>query len=459
MTLAAMQTSAPEATRADRLFDEHQDQLFRRAGRIFAPLMVIQWVFGILIAVTFSPYGWAGKVKSIHVHVYAAVLLGAVISSAPLLLSLTRPTWVVTRHVVAIAQMLWSALLIHLTGGRIETHFHVFVSLAFLAFLYRDWRVLVPATLVVVSDHFVRGLLWPESVYGVVNPEWWRFLEHAFWVAFEDAVLVIACVASVREMRDVARHRAEVEGLAAAVGHELRNPLAAVRNATTYISKRLTRVNGGAPPADPRILQFVELADRELETCNKIITNLLDFSRHRPLSVGAWPLRELVDEASSILPPTSVMVVNDVPADLPAPLVDKDQFRQVLVNVIQNAVEATGQNPTSPGRIVISANGGGDGPWRIRVADDGPGVSREIADKIFEPLFTTKTKGTGLGLAIVARIVEAHQGSIRLDSTSGRGTSFVIELPRARAEDQEARPTRRDAKAELPSVSQAPGRT
>ena len=96
--------------------------------------------------------------------------------------------------------MLMGALLIHLTGGRIETHFHVFGSLAFLAF-YRDWRVLVPATIVVALDHLLRGIFWPQSVYGVLVASQWRWLEHAAWVVFEDVFLVVSCLRSVAEMR------------------------------------------------------------------------------------------------------------------------------------------------------------------------------------------------------------------------------------------------------------------
>lgn len=106
--------------------------------------------------------------------------------------------------------MLWSALLIHLTGGRVETHFHVFGSLAFLAF-YRDWRVLVPATLVIATDHLLRQLYWPESVYGTTTVEWWRFLEHVGWVAFEDIVLVIACLRASAELRELARQHVAIE--------------------------------------------------------------------------------------------------------------------------------------------------------------------------------------------------------------------------------------------------------
>src|SRR5262249_13615551 len=152
-------------------------------SRWFVYLMIGQWLFAIALAIWLSPYAWSGKLRSTHVHVYAAIGLGAAISSLPVALGLLRPQATLTRYAMAVAQMLWSALLIHLSGGRIETHFHVFGSLAFLAF-YRDWRVLVPATLVIAADHLIRQIFWPESVYGVLSPESWRFLEHAFWVAF-----------------------------------------------------------------------------------------------------------------------------------------------------------------------------------------------------------------------------------------------------------------------------------
>lgn len=82
--------------------------------------------------------------------------------------------------------------------------------MAFLGF-YRDWRLLIPATLVVASDHLIRQLFWPESVYGIVNPEWWRFLEHAGWVGFIDFFVVVSCVKSSQEMRAIAQRRAEAE--------------------------------------------------------------------------------------------------------------------------------------------------------------------------------------------------------------------------------------------------------
>ena len=117
----------------------------------------------------------------LHVHLYIAVPLSFLIAFLPVVLVLTQPGETLTRHVIAIAQACMSALLIHLTGGRIETHFHVFGSLAFLAF-YRDWKVLVTASTVVALDHFLRGVYWPESVFGVISAGRYRWLEHTGWV-------------------------------------------------------------------------------------------------------------------------------------------------------------------------------------------------------------------------------------------------------------------------------------
>jgi signal transduction histidine kinase len=200
------------SARAVEIRDEHLHLRHVRVDRMFAVLLVVQYVAGIIGAIVVSPYAWEGKVATVHLHVWVAVLGGAGIIILPILLALFRPGTKLTRHVIAASQMLSSALLIHLTGGRIETHFHVFGSLAFLAF-YLDWPVLITATVVVAADHFLRGIFWPESVYGIANPEWWRFLEHAGWVVFEDVFLVWSCVLGRREIASSAARQAQVEQL------------------------------------------------------------------------------------------------------------------------------------------------------------------------------------------------------------------------------------------------------
>jgi signal transduction histidine kinase len=194
------------------LFEESQNQIHRRADRAFAWLMLIQWVAGIVFAVVISPRTWIGASSQTHIHVWAAIFLGGAISGFPIFLALKRPGCTSTRHVIAVAEMLTSALLIHLTGGRIETHFHVFGALAFLAF-YRDWRVLLTATTVVALDHMLRGLFWPQSVFGVLTPSPWRWIEHAAWVIFEDVCLLISIRQGRQEMLEVAERQAKLEAL------------------------------------------------------------------------------------------------------------------------------------------------------------------------------------------------------------------------------------------------------
>ena len=203
-------TAASVARRADALLAEHRLAIHVRTDRLFAGLMVVQWLAGIAAALWITPRTWVGPIASTSVHVWTALLLGAAVACVPVALALKRPGEVRTRHAIGIGQMLASAILIHVTGGRIETHFHVFGSLALLAF-YRDWKVLISASAVVAIDHFVRGLLLPQSVYGVLAVDSWRWLEHAGWVAFEDAFLIRSCLESAREMREIAERRATLE--------------------------------------------------------------------------------------------------------------------------------------------------------------------------------------------------------------------------------------------------------
>ncbi|MBI3817699.1 MAG: PAS domain-containing protein [Planctomycetes bacterium] len=196
--------------RSEELFQGELESVYCRRSLVFSRLMIVQWIFAIGLAIFYSPLGWEGKVSHTHLHVYFAVFIGAALTLPAVVLAHFRPSWIVTRHTIAASQMLWSGLLIHLTGGRIETHFHVFGSLAYIAY-YRDWTLLLTATVTVSVEHLLRGLTWPESVYGVPNPEWWRFLEHAFWVVFEDVVLLFGIRENIREMREHADRQTSVE--------------------------------------------------------------------------------------------------------------------------------------------------------------------------------------------------------------------------------------------------------
>jgi len=200
----AISTAANTCNKPDaevlELVQSDLGHVYDRTSRMFFWLLLAQFIAGIGAAAVISPLAWQGTESSPHIHLLAAVVLGGVLNAVPMVMLRTMPRAPLTRHAVAAAQMLMGALLIHLTGGRIETHFHVFGSLAFLA-LYRDWRVLLTATAIVAADHFVRGNWFTMSVFGVASSGSWRWMEHAGWVVFEVSVLLYAMAQNQAEMR------------------------------------------------------------------------------------------------------------------------------------------------------------------------------------------------------------------------------------------------------------------
>jgi two-component system, sensor histidine kinase and response regulator len=246
--------------RANELFEQHRQEIFRKTDRLFAGLMFFQWIAGIIIALAVAPFTWAGQSSQVHLHVWAAIFLGGAISIFPIWMTHVWPGASINRYVIAVAQMLMSALLISLTGGRIETHFHVFGSLVILSF-YRDWRVLIPATIVVALDHFLRGIYWPYSVYGVLTASPLRSLEHAGWVIFEDVFLVISCLRSIREMRSIANRTAALEASEQSFRQIFEE--APIGMAVVGLDESFNRVN-------TTLCQMVGYTERELTQCTTV---------------------------------------------------------------------------------------------------------------------------------------------------------------------------------------------
>ncbi|HEY9754994.1 MAG TPA: methyl-accepting chemotaxis protein [Oculatellaceae cyanobacterium] len=196
--------------RTNNLYAAQLHQIAKRTDQLFVWLMIGQWLFAIVISLTVSPIAWSGAEKFPHPHVVYAIVLGGVITALPVYFGLAHCGSIASRHVIAVSQMLMSGLLIHLTGGRIETHFHIFGSLAILSF-YRDWKVLLSATIATALDHFIRGTYWPQSMFGVITASPWRWVEHAAWVIFEDIFLAIAGWQSLEDTRANCRRQAELE--------------------------------------------------------------------------------------------------------------------------------------------------------------------------------------------------------------------------------------------------------
>ncbi len=261
MTNLNAQLSNPFKSRSEELFKEHLQSLYKRTDRLFSVLLICQWLAGIVIALVVSPLTWTGTHSETHIHVWAAIFFGGAITIWPIYLAWKRPGQIITRHIIAISQMLYSALFIELTGGRIETHFHIFGSLAFLA-VYSDWRVLVTASVVVILDHVLRGIFWPVSIYGVFEIEPKRWIEHAWWVVFEDLFLIKACLSNVREALNVSQRQAEVEltrGRVEEIVKErtLELHITERRLSTQYAVNRVLADSDSLVDAAPKILQAI----------------------------------------------------------------------------------------------------------------------------------------------------------------------------------------------------------
>ena len=429
----------------DELFVEHQRAIFIRTDRLFAWLLGLQWLGAIGTALWISPRAWAGAQSQTHIHVYTAIFLGGAIVSLPMVLALKVPGTRLSRHVVTAAQMLMSALLIHLTGGRIETHFHVFGSLAFLTF-YRDWQVLLSASLIVALDHFLRGVFWPESVFGVVVAGEWRWLEHVWWVLFEDVFLFMAIHQSNQEMRSIAERQARAnqalleaeqanfmkDEFLATLSHELRTPLT---SAVGWISV-LNRV--GEKDLDTRT-QGLVVIERNIRALTKLIDDLLDVSRimagKMVLDTKPVSLRTVAEGALESIRPAAAAKEIILEASLPArDLVvhgDSGRLQQIVWNLLSNSVKFTPKR----GRVGLRVEESGENAL-LTVTDTGPGISAQFLPHLFERFrqadgsVTRGFGGLGLGLAIVRHIAELHGGTVSASSAGvGSGAEFTVTLP------------------------------
>ena len=245
----------------------------------------------------------------------------------------------------------------------------------------------------------------------------------------------IITLVDATEAADAERGLRRSESLAAVgqataqVAHEIRNPLGSIRLGVSMLRDGIT---------DADALNTIELVERGIRHLNKLVVDVTQFSRQKALERSQVDLQELLDVSLDLV--SESLREKQTPIERkssPETLVgnwDSHQLRQVFVNLISNAIEAS--SPGSPVKIsttaitAATASKGTEKKYaRVTVTDRGKGMDPTTLSRIFEPFYSTKKRGTGLGLAIVRQIVEQHEGRIAVESEVGNGTRFVVDLP------------------------------
>jgi len=217
---------------------------------------------------------------------------------------------------------------------------------------------------------------------------------------------------------------ASVGKLAASVAHEIRNPLTSLKLWLYSIRK--------AVGDDPSLRRPFEMVSDETTRLESIVRNFLEFSRPPGLKLSPQNVAILIDKTLELLrlrlAERGIEPIPCVAPDLPDVLVDQEQIRQVLINLLDNSVDAMPRG----GRVRICADATVQSERRfvvVRIEDAGGGIPRDVQERIFEPFFTTKEHGTGLGLCIAASVMARHEGSLVLDMSSSAGTTFAVWIP------------------------------
>ena len=231
------------------------------------------------------------------------------------------------------------------------------------------------------------------------------------------------------EERERLRDRLAALGeMAAAIAHEVKNPLAGIE----VMAGLLRRKIADAPDAQAVLTDII----KEAKMANAIVQEVLDFVRPMRLQVEHTTLAAAVHGAVTLADTKArrgeVDVAVRIPEGLPAIQADQHQLTQVFTNLLINAYEAMegrGHVTVSASRVRLEDGGDGRDAVQVEFADDGPGMPQEVAEKVFAPFFTTKPQGSGLGLAVVRKIIDAHDGRIDLRTEAGQGTTIRVTLP------------------------------
>ena len=447
---------------AMELFAESYKKLCIDNDKVFKFLLIAQWFAAVLVAVVYSPKTWIGSQGLVSIHIYASVILGGLITCFPLYLMYTNPGAKINRYANVIAQGLYSIMFIHLSGGRIETHFHVFGSLAFFAF-YRDIKLLAVGSAVVAIDHFIRGIWFPQSAFGIISQTQWIWIEHTAWVLFEDFFLAYACIRGLEEMKLVALRTAQVMvhfekaeeiveertktiqeqqlqliqsakmsslgEMAGGIAHEINNPLAIIMSANNLLKKIYQQ-----PERDPALIEkCTQNIEKTVNRITKIVQGLRIVTRDGTREdFASVKIKDVMEDVLSLCVEKFKNDGVKLSVDLDDPVFETNvdckrvQISQVFINLLGNAFDAIEKLDERWVKIECTKN---DEFIEFRITDSGKGIPQDIRESIFKPFFTTKEigKGTGIGLSLSTTIINDHSGTFSIDEKSPN-TCFVITL-------------------------------
>ena len=225
--------------------------------------------------------------------------------------------------------------------------------------------------------------------------------------------------------RRLRAQNAEISQLAGGLAHEIRNPLSTLSLNLDLLEEDF---QGAESPRDRRIKQRVGRLKREVQRLYDVLENFLRFTRVQELKFAPTDLNALVEELCDFYEPQAstlgIVVRTYFSPDLPRPVIDADLFKQAVLNLMLNAEHAMAEG----GELIMTTRR--DGRWiMLDVIDTGAGMPEDVQARIFDPFYSTHPGGSGLGLPTTRKIVEAHGGTIEVDSVPGKGSRFSLRLP------------------------------
>ncbi len=230
-----------------------------------------------------------------------------------------------------------------------------------------------------------------------------------------------------RDRLMAAEKLASVGKLAASVAHEIRNPLTAIK---MWLFTIRETAEGNA-----ELERKIHIISEEIERLESIVRNLLEFSRPPALDRKPHDVPQMIEQTLELLSPRlaerRISVSQRRERNLPPAIADASQFRQVLLNLFENAMDAMPEGGEIQVTTTVENDASGQSMAVVRVRDTGHGMPQDVQRRVFEPFFTTKELGTGLGLCIAARVMARHGGALVLESSTDKGTCFAVWVPAA----------------------------